>query len=196
MILGFWVCFLIRPDMLVVSTAFSDFGNDVRTAPYFAGSVFFAAYGMWRWRNYLSRTWKRSMPVVGLVTLTVIGLYLIALMPISWEPLPARVHRFGVSLAGISMLTTVLLDSLLTKTPKSKLRNGWRALRMFALGMIMIGGYLTYASLESVGWYNVALLGETLLLGGYLVWIALKTYLGEGGRTNLSSQLKNIVLID
>ena len=41
MILGFWVCFLIRPDMLVVSTAFSDFGNDVRTAPYFAGSVFF-----------------------------------------------------------------------------------------------------------------------------------------------------------
>ena len=37
---GIAVCFLIRPDMLKVSTAFSDFGMDVRTAPYFWGRFF------------------------------------------------------------------------------------------------------------------------------------------------------------
>jgi hypothetical protein len=63
MVLGFMVCFAIRPDLLNVSTAFSDFGSDVRTAPYFAGSVFIFAYGLWRWHNYLARTWQRTMPV-------------------------------------------------------------------------------------------------------------------------------------
>src|SRR5687767_7465523 len=82
MVAGFTICFLIRPDLIDISTALSDFGTDIRTAPYFAGSVFFAAYGLWRWRNYLYRNWKRSMPVTGLVTLTILGLYLVALMPV------------------------------------------------------------------------------------------------------------------
>jgi hypothetical protein len=63
MLIGFGICFIIRPDLLRISTAFSYFGNDVRTAPYFAGSVFFAAYGLWRWQQYLARTWKRAMPI-------------------------------------------------------------------------------------------------------------------------------------
>ncbi|MDZ7744178.1 MAG: hypothetical protein U5K77_00235 [Candidatus Saccharibacteria bacterium] len=79
LLLGMGVCFAIRPDMLQWSTAFSDFGRDVRTAPYLAASLFFGAYGLWRWRNYLRRTLKRARPITGLVTLTVVGLYIAAL---------------------------------------------------------------------------------------------------------------------
>src|SRR5690349_20293602 len=46
----FAVCFFIRPDMFVWKTALSDFGRDVRTAPYLAAALFFGAYGLWRWR--------------------------------------------------------------------------------------------------------------------------------------------------
>jgi hypothetical protein len=97
--LGLSICFIIQPSMWNASTAFSDFGRDVRTAPFFAGSMFFGAYGLWRWRNYLGRTLKRPGPVIGLLTLTIIGLYLVALMPVSWQPWPYRVHFFGVFLA-------------------------------------------------------------------------------------------------
>jgi hypothetical protein len=196
MLTGFTICFLIRPDLIHISTAFSDFGNDIRTAPYFAGSVFFAAYGMWRWRNYLYRTWRRTMPVTGLVTLTVLGLYLVALMPVSWRPIPYYVHMFGIILAGASMLATVILDSLLTKTKNGKNANLWRLTRFVAFALIISGGLLTLGSAHPFNWYRVSLLGESLLITGYFVWIALKTFQGEGNRTVLARILKKVVFID
>jgi multisubunit Na+/H+ antiporter MnhG subunit len=196
MMIGFSICFLIRPDMLHISTAFSHFGNDVRTAPYFAASVFFAAYGLWRWQRYLARTWKRAMPVTGLVTLTVIGLYIIALMPLSWGPVQYAVHMFGVALAYGSMLATVIMDGLLTRTSLRRGIRSWRLVRFISLILILTGGWLTLGSAEAVNWYQVSLLGETMLLAGYLSWIILKTYVGEGNRTILSRILKKIVLID
>lgn len=196
MIIGFSVCFLIRPDMLHISTAFSDFGNDVRTAPYFAGTVFFTAYGLWRWRRYLARSWKRTAPVTGLLGLTVIGLYLVALMPISWKPIPYYVHLFGVTLAGLSMLATVVIDSLLTYPKKSANQLLWRAVRILSLVCILAGGWITLGSTEIVGWNEMALLGESLLLLGYLIWIISKTYQAQGRRTLLSKFLHNFVLID
>lgn len=196
MVFGFGVCFLIRPDMLRISSAFSDFGNDVRTAPYFAGTVFFSAYGLWRWRRYLARSWKRTAPVTGLLSLTVLGLYLVALMPISWRPIPYYVHLFGVTLAGLSMLATVVIDSLLTHPKKSSNQLMWRGIRILSLICILTGGWVTFGSTEIVGWNRQALLGETLLLLGYFIWILSKTYQAQGRRTLLSRFLRNFVLVD
>lgn len=195
MLAGFGICFAIRPDMVHISTALSDFGSDVRTAPYFAGSVFFTAYGLWRWRNYLRRTWKRTRPVTGLVTLTITGMYLVALMPVSWRPVPYYVHMFGVILAGASMLVTVIIDSLLTKTRRSAKASQYRLTRLLAFMLIITGGVLTLCSAYPLEWLHVSLLGEGLLLGGYFVWIILKTHEGEASRTLLGRILKRIVFI-
>lgn len=196
MVIGFCVCFAINPELLDISTAFSEFGNDFRTAPYFVGTVFFTAYGLWRWRKYLSRTWKRSMPVTGLITLTIVGLYLVALMPLGWRPVPYYIHLFGVSLAGLSMLTTVILDGLLSTTVSKKRRYIWQAWRLTSLAAIIAGGWLTLGSTDLLGWYHVSLLGESLLLLGYFIWIVIKTFRGEGKRTLISKFLKDFVLID
>lgn len=193
MSIGFALCFAIRPDLRDVSTAFSDFGDDVRTAPYFAGSVFIGAYGMWRWRNYLARTWKRAMPVTGLITLTIFGLYIVALMPLSWN---SRIHMGGMILAGSSMLATVVADGLLTKASIQGSKKYWKIVRAISFTAIVIGGWLTFGSSDLIGWYNVALLGESLMLLGYLLWVGVKTYHGEGRRSRLSKTLKRIVLID
>lgn len=194
--IGFGICFAILPDMLKPSTALSEFGNDIRTAPYFSGTVFFAAYGLWRWRKYLSRTWKRTMPVTGLMLLTIFGLYLVALMPIGWKPVAYHIHLFGVSLAGASMLATVILDGMLSKTRRGTDSAYWRLWRLLSLVSIIIGGWLTFGSIELVGWYDVDLVGEGLMLLGYFIWIFVKTYRGEGGRTLLSKFLKDFVLIN
>lgn len=194
--LGLLICFVIRPDMIDISTAFSDFGNDVRTAPYFAASMFFSAYGLWRWRNYLNRTLKRSRPFTGLIGLTIIGLYLVAFMPVSWEPWPYRIHMFGVILAGSSMAATVIVDGLLSQTRHTQRAYWWRLLRYIAAGLIIVGGAITFGSAKAVGWFHVSLLGEYMILAGYTIWIFVKTYQGEGPRTRLSHLLKNIVVVD
>lgn len=193
MSLGFSVCFLIRPDLRDISTAFSDFGNDVRTAPYFAGSVFLGAYGLWRWRNYLARTWKRTMPVTGLVTLTIIGLYIVALVPLSWN---SRLHMGGMILTGLTMLATVVFDGLLSRPKRGASRLQKRLIRPVSFLTIVVGGWLTFGSAELIGWYNVALLGESLMLLGYLLWVSYKTYEGEGNRSELAKSLRKIILIN
>lgn len=193
---GLAICFSIQPDQISWSTAFSAFGNNVRTAPYFAGTMFFAAYSLWRWRNYLSRTLKRSRPITGLLTITIIGFYIIALMPISWHPWPYRLHFFGVILAGLSMAATVVVDTLLSKTRRNQRSVQWRTLRFVAFCLIIIGGYVTFGSARPVGWYNLALLGELLMLLGYGIWVVVKTYQGEVNRSLLSKQLKKLVLVD
>ena len=194
---GFTACFLIRPDMLDVSTAFSDFGSDVKTAPWFAAAMFFGAYGLWRWRNYLRRTLKHSKPVIWLTGFTVAGLYVAALMPVAWEPWPYRIHMAAVTVVGISMAATVVVDTLLTRTSrKRRFSAWWRMSRFLAFSLIVIGGWLTFGSATMIGWYHVALLGETLMLVGYTIWVIDKTYHGEGSRSALSKMLKKVVLID
>lgn len=196
MSLGFAVCFAIRPDMLLWSTAFSDFGRDVRTAPYLAAALFFGAYGLWRWRSYLKRTLKRTRPITGLISLTVGGLYIAALMPIAWEPWPARIHIAGVVLAGLSMAATVVVDTLLTKIRRNKNLLWWRLLRLTSFLLIVAGGVITFGSVESIDWFYLALLGEIMMFTGYVLWIFDKTYRGEGNRTQLSKLLHKIVLVD
>jgi len=194
---GFTACFLIRPDMLDVSTAFSDFGSDVKTAPWFAAAMFFGAYGLWRWRNYLRRTLKHSKPVIWLTGFTVAGLYVAALMPVAWEPWPYRIHMAAVTVVGVSMAATVVVDTLLTRTSrKRRFSAWWRMSRFLAFSLIVIGGWLTFGSATMIGWYHVALLGETLMLVGYTIWVIDKTYHGEGSRSALSKMLKKVVLID
>jgi hypothetical protein len=194
MLAGFTICFIIRPDLVHISTPFSDFGNDIRTAPYFSGSVFFAAYGLWRWRNYLYRTWRRTLPVTGLITMTIIGLYLVALMPVSWRPVPYYIHMTGVIMAGLGMLATVVIDGLLTKSRRND-ANHWRVVRLLSFVLIIAGSAMTLASADPFNWYEISLLGESLMLGGYFLWIALKTYEGEGNTTVLARIIKKLVLI-
>jgi len=195
LIIGFSVCFLIRPDLFTSSAAFSDFGEDVRTAPYFAGSVFFAAYGLWRWRNYLSRTLKRTKPIIPLISLTIIGLYLVALMPVSWKPLPYKIHIFGVLLAGISMALTVLFDVLMSKTRKKTNYRRTKLIKFLCVLLIVSGGIITFGSADITGWFSMALIGEFMMLLGYGIWVVLKTYQGEDPRSALSRQLRKIVLV-
>lgn len=194
--IGFSICFAIRPELRTWSTAFSDFGTDIRTAPYFCGAVFFAAYGLWRWRNYLRRTVKHSRPILGLLTLTIIGLYLVALMPVTWRPVPHHIHMVGVTLAGLSIIATVVVDGLLSKTRRSKRLSAWRAVRLVSFSMILIGGWITFGSIDEIGWYYSSGFGELLMVGGYGLWIIVKTYHGDGGRTTLSKILHNFVLVN
>lgn len=196
MAVGFSICFAIRPELRTWSTAFSDFGTDIRTAPYFCGAVFFAAYGLWRWRNYLRRTVKHSRPILGLLTLTIIGLYLVVLMPISWKPVPYYIHLAGVSLAGVSIIATVVLDGLLSRTRQTKHLGSWRALRLISFTAMVAGGWITFGSIEGIGWYYSSGFGELLMVSGYGLWIIVKTYHGDGGRTTLSKMLHNFVLVD
>lgn len=195
MLIGLTVCLMIRPDMIDWSTAYSDFGRDVRTAPYLAVSLFFGAYGLWRWRNYLRRTLKRARPVTSLVTLTVIGFYIAALMPVAWEPWPYRLHVFGVALAGLCMAATVVADSLLTRSRRNQ-PAGWRLLRLMSFLIIVIGGYITFGSNSRIEWFQLSLLGELMMFLGYGLWVVDKTYRGEGARSRLSMLLSKIVLID
>lgn len=196
MTMFFTVCFMIRPDMLNVKTALSDFGRDVRTAPYLAAALFFGAYGLWRWRNYLKRTLKHSRPVTTLVFFSVVGLYIAALFPVAWEPVGYRIHIFGVMLFGISMAMTVLVDTSLSKTKKKKGYKLWRVFRLFSFMLIISGGYITLGSITILGWFELALLGEVMMFLGYSIWIVDKTYRGEGARSQLSKLFKGMVLID
>lgn len=94
------------------------------------------------------------------------------------------------------MFATVVLDSLLSHTRKTGNQVLWGVLRLLSFVAIIAGGWLTLGSAEVVGWYDVALLGESLLLGGYFIWIIVKTYQGQGKRTLLSHFLKDFVLVD
>ena len=193
---GFLICFMIKPDLLMPSTALSDFGADVKTAPYFAGACFFAAYGLWRWRNYLERTLRRTQPIATFLTLVIFSLYLIALMPSSWKPWPYRIHVSAVVLMGLSVALTVIFDIMLSKTKTNQSRNAIKIIKITTLALIIIGAWLTLGSLQLVGWYNVSLLGESLMLLGFAIWVLLKTYQGEEPRSRLSKLLDKLILVN
>lgn len=193
---GISICFLIKPEMFKVATAISDFGSDVRTAPYFAGSMFFASYGLWRWRNYLRRTLKRTKPVLGLLGLTIFGLLVVAFMPVGVSDLLYKFHLIGMSIMGASAGATVIFDILLTKTPRKYNANPIRLIKMCAFLLIIVGGWLTLGSSNWLNWFHVSLPGEIMIIGGYFMWIVLKTYQGEDQRSRLSRLLKKVILVD
>jgi biotin transporter BioY len=116
-------------------------------------------------------------------------------MPVAWKPVPYAIHLFGVTLAGVSILATVVLDGVLSKTKKSRYATGWRIVRLVSFMLIVVGGWITFGSAEVIEWYQLSLLGELMILSGYLLWICVKTYQGEGNRTALSRTLKRIVLV-
>lgn len=190
---GAFIGYLIRPDLLAVTIPLSHLGTDVRTAPFFAGSMFFAAYCLWRWRIYLSRTVKNTRPIIPLVSLTILGLYLIALMPVTWEVWPSRLHDFGVILAGISMAATVVADSLLSKSKKSRYQTLWRAIKLLALLLIVVGGLITILSLDSIGKLALILVGELTMFVGYSTWIVLKTIHGEERRSAIGRFFQRLI---
>lgn len=195
MVGGLGIGFLIRPDLLQGSSAFSDLGNDVRTAPYFAGAMFFSAYGLWRWRVYLARTLKHPHPILALMLLTILGLFIVALVPVSWDSL-YYVHIFGMVLIGISGGATVIFDILLSKTRKKQSAYQTRLFKLIAFGLILAGGWITLASSKLLGYMGSSLWGESMMLFGYSIWIVIKTYQGEEPRSALSRLLRKIVIID
>ncbi len=193
---GLAICFLIRPDMLRASAAISNFSMDVRTAPYFCGSLFLASYGLWRWRNYLRRTLRRTRPILGLMTLTILGLLIVALTPNGWQPWSSRIHLVGMILVGVSAAATVVFDILLSKTPRDQNVEHIRFFKMLAFLLIVVGGWLTLGSSKWLHWFYVALPAEIMLIGGYFIWVILKTHQGEDPRSGLSRLLKRVILVD
>lgn len=196
MILILVISYTLQPALLENNQPISMLGTDVRTAPYFAGAMFFASYGLWRWRRYLVRTLKRPRPLTWLVMVTIFGLYIVALMPLSWYPVGYNAHMFGMSLVVLSILATVIIDALLTRTHPSSTALWWRMVRLSSVILILVGGYLTLVSTQSLGWLQASLPGEIMIITGYSLWIYLKTYQGEGKRSRISRLLKRIVLVD
>lgn len=191
------LCFNIRQDLQVWSTAFSDFGGDIRTAPYFTAGIFVSAYGLWRWRNYLTSSSKRPGIITMLITFTILGLYMVAFMPIGWNNTIETLHYAGFTLVGISMALTVLADTLLRKIRKSKRTRQWQLVRISSLLFIVTGLVITALSTARFNMVlDVALIGELLMFYGYGLWVVTKTYQGEGARSSFSRLLAKVVIID
>lgn len=190
---GALIGYSIRPDLLDVNIPVSRLGTDIRTAPFFAGSMFFAAYSLWRWRIYLGHTIKKKQPLLPLISMSILGLYLIALMPVTWEVWPARLHDFGVIILGISMLLTVAADVILTVNRKSKHSAQWKLIKLASILLIFVGGIIVVLSLAQVNVLNLILLGEVLMFLGYGSWVILKVALGEGRRSAIGRIVQKVV---
>lgn len=190
------ICFIIRPELRSLSTAFSDFGTDIQTAPFFIAGVFISAYGLWRWRNYVSRTFINPGVITLLITLIIIGLYLIVFMPIGINDTIDELHYFGFVLAGIAMALTVFADMVLRKTKKNKGYRKWQLIRMFSLVLILSGFTITFLSANRFNFdYDISLVGEVMLLTGFGMWVIVKTYQGDGARSRVSKLINKVLII-
>lgn len=191
------ICFMLRPELRSLSTAFSDFGTDIQTAPFFIAGVFLAAYGLWRWRNYLSRTFRHPGLSTLLITLIIVGLYLIVFMPVGINERLEAFHYFGFALAGLCMALTVLTDMLLRRTRRGKNYRVWQFVRFISLLMIVGGGIISLLSSERYSrGLDITLVGEALILTGFGLWVIIRTYQGEGTKSNISKILNKIIIID
>ncbi len=190
------ICYAIARESIDWSLAISVFGTDTRTIPYFTAGLFIGAYGLWRWRNYLNRTTSNPGLITILITMTIVGLYLVAFMPLGWTHTVETIHYFGFALAGISMVLTVLADFLLTKTRKSKNQRKWQIIRLVSILTILAGLVITLLSTRRMDFIlNIALIGELMILVGYGIWIITKTYQGEGRKTGVSKLLNKLIII-
>lgn len=194
--IGFALCFVIQPEMLAWSTAFSDFGRDERTAPYFAGAIFYGAFALWKWRGYLERTSQIRGISTLFVTMTILGFYTVALMPVSWEPVASTLHYIGFAVAAVSMLLTVSFDFLLRKTHDPNNHRLWQLIRILSMLGIVAGVVITAQSELFDDDFDMALLGELLILFSYSTWVLIKTYRPEGEQSAISKTLAKIVTIE
>lgn len=191
------ISFVILPSSRDVSTALSDFGTDIRTAPLFTAALFFAGYGLWKWRNYLAKSSKSPGLVALSITGIIFGLYMVAFLPVGVNDTVERFHYFGFGLAGFFMITTVFLDLLLRKTKKGKAQRKWQFIRIFSLFLIISGAIVTILSADRFGpIINYALVGEGLILLGFATWVMARTYQPEGLQSGFSKVLNKIMIIE
>ncbi len=195
--IGLMVCFLIKPELWRPETAFSEFSKYSNTAPYYMAGMFAAAFGLWKWRNYLTRTLKNTALITLLITLIVAGLYLIAFMPLGWNEAAEKLHYFGVALVGVSISLTVMADIVLLKTRKKKHFRLWQFFRISSFLIIVSGLVVTALSANRFGKkLDIALIGEYLMLFGFGLWVILKTYLGEGKRSAISKLVNKVIIFE
>ena len=191
------LCFYLQPELQEISTAFSDFGTTAKTAPYFTAGLFAAAYGLWRWRNYLSKSSKHPELITLSITAVIVGLYMVAFLPLNINDTVDSLHYLGFAIAGIGMVVTVLVDLLLRKTRKGRHKVWWQAIRVFCLLLIGAGITITMLSAERLtDTLELALLGEGMLLIGFSLWVMARTYQGEGVQTGFSRALSKVIIID
>jgi len=191
------ICFYIRPELRDISTAFSDFGTYAETAPYFTAGLLAAGFGLWRWRNYISKSSKNPSLVTLFLTLIIVSVFVVAFMPLGLNNTVDSLHYFGFGLAGVGMILTVFADLLFRKTKKGKHKLKWQLVRVLSLLMISIGGVITIFSAEKFGRVlELALLGEMLVLTGFGIWVVTRTYQGEGVRTGFSRVLHKVLIIE
>ncbi len=191
------ICFSIRPELRVWSTAFSDFGTDIKTTTIFSFGLFVCGYGLWRWRNYLVQSSKTTGLVLISLTAIIIGAYLVALMPININDRIDDLHYFGFFLGGGGMIATVMVDMLLRKVKKGGNRMYWQLLRFVSLLLIVAGLVVTLLSHQRFGGkMDHALLGELLVLSGFGLWVVIRTIQGEGVKTNFSRVLGKVLIVD
>jgi hypothetical protein len=191
------LCFYIRPELRDISTAFSEFGTYAETAPYFTAGLFAGAYGLWRWRNYISRSSKNPGLVTLLLTIIIISFFMIAFSPLGLNNTVDLFHYFGFGLAGIGMILTVVADLLFRKTKEGKHKFSWQLVRILSLLMIVFGGVITVLSSEKFGYeLGKSLLGESLVLTGFGIWVLTRTYQGEGVQTGFAKILHKVLIIE
>ncbi len=195
LILGLSICYVILPENLNASAAFSDFALDTRTSPYFTASILFAAYGMWRWRNYLVSTFQKPGLITLLLTFTMLGMYIVAFAPLGWNDTVFIIHSAGFALVGTSMALTVISDLLFRKITSTTHLRAWQLIRLLSVSLIVSGGFLTAFSTRLYDVFSLTLVGETLLLLGYFIWIIVKTYQGEGSQSSISRAASKVISI-
>lgn len=191
------ISFVILPDSRNVSTALSDFGTDIRTAPLFTAALFFAGYGLWKWRNYLAASSKTPSLVTLSITGIIVGLYMIAFLPVGVNDTVEMLHYFGFGIAGFFMVVSVLVDLLLRKTKKGKSQRKWQIIRIASLVLIISGVVVTFLSADRFGsLLTHALIGEGLILLGFATWVIARTYQPEGLQSGFSKVLNKIIIVE
>lgn len=191
------ICFYISPDLQTWSTAFSDFGTDIKTTTLFSFGLFACGYGLWRWRNYLIQSSKTTGLVLISLTAIIIGAYFVALMPIRINDTIDDLHYLGFFLGGTGMVATVIVDMLLRKVKKGANRKYWQTLRLISLLLIISGLTITVLSNKRFSeQFDYALLGESLVLTGFSIWVLIRTIQGEGVKTNFSKVLSKVLIVD
>ena len=190
------LCFWLTPELRDLSTAFSDFGTTVETSVYFSAGLFVAAYGLWRWRIYLTKSSKNPELITFAITLIILGLYMVAFLPLNISDTTDFLHYLGFAIVGAGMVFTVVVDSLLRRTRKSSKQPWWKFVRGVSLLLIVAGFVITLLSSERMSTIlEVALVGESMILIGFSTWLLARTYQGEGVQTGFSRALNRVISV-
>lgn len=192
------LCFYIQPELQSISTAFSDFGTYAKTAPYFTVGLLAGAYGLWRWRNYLSKASTRPGLVTLFLSFIIFGLYVVALTPLGINETVDTLHYIGFAFAGAGMIMTVTADTFLTRVKKNRRnKTAWQLYRFLNILLIIFGMTVTMLSADRFGDpLQLSLLGETLILVGFSNWVIDRTYQGEGVQSGFSKALDKVLIIN